>query len=112
MSISIIKNQPVGFGYDLNGSDEDCNCKGQPFCQIVEQADTTGFQFQIEPAGVDLVYNGDFSLPGGWTLGANWTISGGKITHTPGSTAGFSQTTTYPDGRYFREPRCTSGCMC
>lgn len=42
--------------------------------------------------GTDIVYNGAFGSSSGWA-GANWTISGGKATHTPGATTALAQTT-------------------
>lgn len=66
------------------------------------QYDDTGDQmkFIFNPFGqgfTDYVTNGDFSGGAtGWTLGANWSIVGGKAVHTPGSTAALSQTMTLP----------------
>lgn len=39
----------------------------------------------------DVITNGDFAVGTGWTLGANWAISGGNCTHSTGATAEFSQ---------------------
>jgi Concanavalin A-like lectin/glucanases superfamily len=41
---------------------------------------------------LELVSNGGFNYDAYWTKGANWAISGGVATHTPGSTATLSQT--------------------
>lgn len=66
------------------------------------QYDDTGDQmkFIFDPFGqgfTDYVTNGDFSGGAtGWTLGANWSVVGGKAVHTPGSTAALSQTMTLP----------------
>lgn len=37
--------------------------------------------------GDDMLVNGDFGSSSGWTVGANWTISGGDATHSSGSIA-------------------------
>ena len=96
MSITIINNQPVSFNSNINQLDDSCNCKGQPFCQLVENNDITSFQFKSNQLGDNLVINGGFdsdtvwSYPnvelvtnGGfasdtvWSHGATWVISGG-----------------------------------
>lgn len=41
--------------------------------------------------GRNTVINGDMGSSTGWTLGANWAISGGLATHTTGSVATLSQ---------------------
>ena len=66
------------------------------------QYDDTGDQmkFIFDPYSqgyTDYVTNGDFSGGStGWTLGANWSIVGGKAKHTVGSTATLYQTMTLP----------------
>lgn len=55
---------------------------------------TPGAAFSLvfgDPDAVNLVENGDFSDGSAWTLDANWTISGGVATHTPGAADFMSQ---------------------
>lgn len=61
-----IKNQPVNFNTDIDGVDECTDCEGQPFCQLVQQDDTTSFQFKVNIECVseendNVICNGDFS---------------------------------------------------
>lgn len=51
-----------------------------------------------EHTRLELVINGEMNSSTGWTLGANWAISGGLLTHTPGSIATASQNTTLVNG--------------
>ena len=54
----------------------------------------------FNPFGIgdtDYITNGDFSGGAtGWTLGAGWSIVGGKARHTAGNTATLTQTLTLP----------------
>ena len=88
MSITIINNQPVSFNSNINQLDDSCNCKGQPFCQLVENNDTTSFQFKSDSLGDNLVINGGFDSDTVWSYG------GGELVVNGGFASGSSWTTT------------------
>jgi len=111
MSVTILENQPVSFNTNLNQLDDNCNCRGQNFCQLVQRDDITSFQFKIDNCGSNVVSNGGFNsetgwnilgaevvLNGGfgsganWTTGAGWSIAAGKACKTPGSIGQLDQT--------------------
>lgn len=50
--------------------------------------------------GNEMITNGDFSSATGWTVGSNWTISGGVASHTAGS-GNLNQNITLNSGSYY-----------
>lgn len=111
MSITTLDNQPVSFNSNLNQLDSDCNCKGMPFCQLVENADITSFQFKANPVSDNLVLNGGFNSGSNWDVsGSTWTITGGKATHGAGSTTAISQSgVVYEAGKRYKLTLTISG---
>jgi len=47
-----------------------------------------------------VLVNNKFNNQSGWTLGANWSIANGLLTHAPGNTAGASQDILITGNRY------------
>lgn len=86
-------NSPVSFGPDINT--EDCNCIGQPYCQLVETPDVTRFQLpnNCPPTwGSEMIANGTFAVSlASWSQGTgngsvnDWTQSSGKAVGVPTS---------------------------
>lgn len=84
MGITIKENQSIGFN-----SDDTCKCGGN-YCQPILTTDKLSLQGFVTPQNsVNLVADGDFGASTNWTLGAGWTISGGKLnaTNISGTTA-------------------------
>lgn len=84
MAISILPNQSLGF----NISDA-CGCGGS-YCQPIQTTDKAMIQGYVDVATQEqLLIQGDFSASTNWTLGAGWSISGGKLhaTNISGTTA-------------------------
>lgn len=72
-----IPNQPVFFGEDIACSKDEIE-----YIQIVDNADTTQFQFAIDKCdgAIDKVVNGDFnSSIAGWSVDGAWYNSNGKM---------------------------------
>jgi hypothetical protein len=81
MSVSCIDRNPIPVD-----SLASCNdCFNTDYCVPVEFGDATPLEFDLtELNSVNLVENGTFVSGSGWTLGAYWTITGGRLVLTGG----------------------------
>lgn len=71
------KHQPISF------ESTDCEPLESNYCVPVEFGDTTKVQFELSAAeDINMISNGTFASSSGWTLPANWSISGGVATCT------------------------------
>ena len=84
-----IPNQPVFFG-----AVDTCNDDEITVNQIVDNTDTTQFQFNIEPcvSAQQEMSDPSFSDPASWTLGDNWSIATNSLCATGDTDAGISAT--------------------
>jgi len=77
MALSIKPKQAFGFLDARN-----CVC-GSPYCQPILTTDSLMLQGTSDAAtGDNLLIDGDFDASTNWTLGAGWSIAGGKLTAT------------------------------
>lgn len=72
MAISCKKDQPIIFTDDF-----DCLPCASGYCTPVEVGDTSQIQVDLTALSADLITNGNFASASGWTVGADWAISGG-----------------------------------
>lgn len=75
-------------------SDFDCDC-GDDYKQPFEISDSPTLWVELPVVGSNYVL-GTFASSSGWTIGANWAISGGKATYTSGATNALSRDTDIP----------------
>lgn len=69
----------------------DCNC-GDEYKKPLELTDNTPIYIEVDQLGSNLIL-GTFASSSGWTIGANWAVSGGKATYTSGGTNSLSRDT-------------------
>lgn len=81
-----IPNQPVYFG-ELNN---DCSCDADAVAQLVDNTDSTQFQFSLEPCpnAQSVIEDTIFNDPAEWTLGDNWSISYNQLCLESGNLTG------------------------
>lgn len=84
-----IPNQPVFFG-----STDACSNDEITIDQLVDNTDTTQFQFNIEPciSATQLMSDPNFADPNSWTLNANWGIALNQLCASGNTMAGISAT--------------------
>lgn len=77
----IIPNQPIIFN-----EDSDCWLEDSGLKVLAEYGDITQFQMALSPCGADVnvIQDGNFPNAKYWTLGVDWTISGGQLCHGVG----------------------------
>lgn len=83
-----IPNQPVYFGDPI-----ECNTDELEYVQIVDNGDSTQFQFKIDKCeeATSVITNGTFdSNITGWTVDSGWIWSSGTISKPSGSGTGWS----------------------
>lgn len=78
MPIKLTQNQSLGFNIPAPG----CDIAGE-YCQPIEVTDQINIQGYVNSIGNNLVLHGDFDSSTNWTLGAGWSVSGGKL-NAPG----------------------------
>lgn len=78
----------------------ECNC-GDTYKRPFELTDNTPLLIELDQLGSNLIL-GTFASSTGWTLGANWAVSGGKATYTSGASNAMTRDTeiTLVDGYY------------
>ena len=79
-----IPNQPVYFG-----DQEECNTDEYDYNQLVDNGDSTQFQFKIDKCedSIDVVTNGDFDDNiDDWFVSGDWVYSNGMICKPAGTT--------------------------
>lgn len=84
MALTIKPKQAFGFLPARN-----CICNS-PYCQPIVTTDSLMLQGTVDEAtGDNLLLNGEFTSASNWTLGAGWSIAGGKLvaTNITGTTA-------------------------
>lgn len=71
----------------------------------------TVYTNQLDGAAIANVFtNADFAASGaGWTFGASWAWSAGKMLHTPGASAGLNQSPAMSVGQVWRVAATVSG---
>lgn len=71
--VILIPNQPATFGQEANS----CSCDSESTPQLVDNTDTTQFQFELTPCGgaENIITDPDFNDPGEWDLEGNWSIA-------------------------------------
>lgn len=103
MAIVPIPNQPINIEPYVG---DPCRNTYGEYCQKIAANGNIYLQFLQTPCEADLVTDGNFNSIGtelltngtftgsssSWTLGSGWAYGSNKITCTPGSSAGFSQT--------------------
>jgi len=77
----ILPNQPIIFDEQA-----DCWLEDSGIKVLAEYGDITQFQMALTPCGADFetVQDGNFPDATNWTLGADWSISGGQLCHSIG----------------------------
>jgi hypothetical protein len=77
----IIPNQPIIFNEEA-----DCWLEDSGLKVLAEYGDITQFQMALSPCGsdVNVIQDGNFPDATNWTLGVDWTISGGQLCHGVG----------------------------
>lgn len=97
MSISCKKNQPIPMVDPF-----DCTPCESSYCVPIEQGDTNTIEVELTELTENLITNGTFASASGWTLGANWTIGGGKATFDGLGASALSRSTdsTLTEGYY------------
>lgn len=73
-------------------SDFDCNC-GDNYKHLFSPEDEPKLMVDLDIIGSNYIANGNFASSDGWTIGANWAISGGKATYTSGAMNVLSRST-------------------
>ena len=78
---NILPNQPIIFDEQA-----DCWLEDSGIKVLAEYGDITQFQMGLEPCGsdVNVIQDGNFPDATNWTLGADWSISGGQLCHDVG----------------------------
>ena len=77
----ILPNQPIIFDEQA-----DCWLEDSGIKVLAEYGDITQFQMALTPCGADFetVQDGNSPDATNWTLGADWSISGGQLCHSIG----------------------------
>lgn len=75
-----IPNQPVIFDQET----DNCSCDIESGAQLVDNTDTSQFQFEIAPCldAESLIEDTDFNDPAEWTLGGNWSMAYNQLCKT------------------------------
>lgn len=109
----IIPNQPIIFDEET-----DCWLEDSGLKVLAEYGDITQFQMGLEPCGADVetVQDGNFPDATNWTLGADWSISGGQLCHSVGVFGTTTQAAPIDDGvlvrmRFTLDISSGSGCL-
>jgi hypothetical protein len=109
----ILPNQPI-----ILDEETDCWLEDSGLKVLAEYGDITQFQMALSPCGSDVetVQDGNFPDATNWTLGADWSISGGQLCHSIGVFGTTTQAAPISDGvlvrmRFTLDISSGSGCL-